>query len=109
MEQRPTILLGARGSRFKHTMNIGIRDSARAHTNLGMIELRTETPARQIDDDALDLHASHALGGIHRETDRLLRLVHINHHAALEAARALMADAKNPAMMRAPVAMSSRS
>ena len=43
----------------------------------------------------------HAFGGVHREADGGLGLVHVDDHAALDAARTLMADAEDAGAMGA--------
>ena len=63
-----------------------------------------ETPARSGDDDAVDLNAGHAFGGVDRVADGALRLVHVDDEPVLDAERALMADAEHADAMRAPVA-----
>ena len=63
--------------------------------------LRGNAAARGADDDAVDLHAGHALGGVDGEADGGLGLLHVDDLAGLHAARALVADAENAAAVRA--------
>ena len=69
--------------------------------DLGVEQLRAEPSAGRVEDDAFDLDAGHALGRVDGEPDRFLGGVHIDDGAALDAARALMPDAEDPAPMRA--------
>ena len=63
--------------------------------------LRADPAAGDVDDDALDLHAGHALGRIDRPADRAFRGFEIDDHPALQARRTLMADAEDAAAMGA--------
>ncbi len=75
---RASLLFGPRRSRLEHAMNVVIRHRLAAGADLGVIELRAEAAAAQIDDDALDLHARHAFGRVDREPDRILGLRHVD-------------------------------
>src|SRR3984885_13884410 len=56
---------------------------------------RSEPPAGHVDDDAADLDARHALSRVDSEARGMLRRMKIDHRAALDAVRALMADAEH--------------
>ena len=81
------------GGRFRQTPPV----ERHAGVEIG----RAEAAAGIGDDDALDLHAGHAFGGVDREPDGGFGLVHVDDDAALDAARPLMADAEDAGAMGA--------
>ena len=86
---------------LEHAVHFAVGDGMATDGDLGVEEVRADAAARIVDDDALHLHAGHAFGRVHRETDRALGGLHVHHGAALDAARALMTDPEDAAAMRA--------
>ena len=86
----------------KHALDVPVADRAGAQIDAGRVMLRGDAPAGQVDDDRLHLDLRHALGRVDRGTDRLLGAFEIDDRAALEAERALMADADDAGDMGAP-------
>ena len=85
-------------------MNIVFGDFAAANDAFRLKMLRGQSAARRRDNDALHLHAGHALGGVDGLPDRGVGGVHVDHEAVLHAQRALMANANDANAMRAPIA-----
>ena len=101
MQHGAPVAGAARRAGLEHAMDVGLRHGAAAERDLGVEQLRAEPAAGGVDDDAFDLDAGHALGGVDGEPDRVFGRVHVDDGAALDAARALMPDAENAAAMRA--------
>ena len=101
MQHGAPVAAAARRAGLEHAMDVGLRHGAAAERDLGVEQLRAEPAAGGVDDDAFDLDAGHPLGRVDGEPDRLFGRVHVDDGAALDAARTLMPDAKNPAAMRA--------
>ncbi len=102
MQHRLALLLRPRGAGLEHAMHIGFGNGTLADPHRRLVMLRADPAAGDVDDDALDLHAGHALGRIDRAADRPFRGFEIDDHAALQTGRTLMADAENPAAVGAP-------
>ena len=82
-------------------MDIGVAHGAAKHIDFRLEMLAGKPAAGGRDNDAFDLDTGHAFGSVDRNANRGFRLLHVDDLAALHAARALMADAENPAAMRA--------
>ena len=65
------------------------------------IDVAAETAGRNVDDQAVDREAGHALGGIDGKADDAFERVEIGDHAGLDAARTLVADADDLDIVRA--------
>jgi hypothetical protein len=77
-------------------------DRLAADADLGGVELRGQSSAGHVDDDAVDLDAGHPFGCVNGEAYRALGGVQIDDRARLHAARTLMADAQHLATVGAP-------
>ena len=97
MQHGPALTRHGGAGGFEHAVDIVVRHGLAADRHLGAVVLRRQAAARDVDDDGSDLDAGHALGRVDGETDRVLRLFHVHHGAALDAARALVADAEDAA------------
>ena len=94
--------LSVRGRRsLEDPLNVLVGDGLAAQRGAGAEARGGQAAARHIDDDPANLHARHAFGRINGEAGGVLGRVQIDHRAALDAVRALMADAEHFASMRA--------
>ena len=82
-------------------MDVVFGDGFAAQRGLGAEALRRQETARHVDDDAADLDAGHALGRVDGEARGVLGRLEIDDRAALDAVRALVADAEDLAAVRA--------
>ena len=87
---------------LKHPLDVVLGHSLAAQRNLGAATARGEAPAGHVDDDASDLDARHAFGCVDREPRGVFRRLQIDHCAALDPDRALVADAEHLAAVGAP-------
>ena len=95
--------LGVRASRsLEDPLHVLLADAFAVQRDVGAEAARGQAPARHIDDDAADLDARHALGRVNGQARGVLRRQEIDDLAALDAVRALMADAEHLASMGAP-------
>ena len=101
MQHRAALARVPAAGRFEHAMHVAVAHRLAAQRDVGVVDARAEPAAGHVDDDGLDLHPGHALGGIDREPDRLLGRLEVDDRAALHAARALVADADDAGAMRA--------
>src|SRR5271155_1394655 len=79
-----------------------VGDGLAPQSRVGAEAARAQAAARHVDDDAADLDAGHALGRVDRKTRSAFRRLQIDHRAALDAVRALMADAQHLASVGSP-------
>ena len=90
-----------RGGSFEHVVDVVFGDGLAAQLRIRAVAARREPAAGHVDDDAADLDAGHALGRVNGQAHGMLRRMKIDHRAALDAVRALMADAEHLAAVRA--------
>ena len=83
-------------------MHVLLADGFAVQRDVGAEAARGQAPARHVDDDAADLDARHALGRVNGQARGVLRRQEVDDLAALDAVRALMADAEHLASMGAP-------
>ncbi len=102
MQDRPPGLGVHGGRRFEHVVDVVLGDGLAAQLRVRAVAARGEPSAGHVDDDAADLDARHALGCVDGQAHGMLRRMKIDHRAALDAVRALMADAEHLAAMGAP-------
>ena len=91
-----------RGGSFEHVVDVVFGDGLAAQLRIRAVAARSEPPAGHVDDDAADLDAGHALGRVDGQAHGMLRRMKIDHRAALDAVRALMADAEHLAAVGSP-------
>src|ERR1700677_5097 len=101
VQDRPPGLGIQRGGGFEHVMDVMFGYGLAAQLRVRAVAARSEPPAGHVDDDAADLDARHALSRVDSEARGMLRRMKIDHRAALDAVRALMADAEHLAAVGA--------
>ena len=90
-----------RGRSFEHVVDVVFGDGLAAQLRIRAVAARSKAPAGHVDDDAADLDAGHALGRVDGQAYGMLRRMKIDDRAALDAVRALMADAEHLAAVGA--------
>src|SRR5262249_10241460 len=108
MQHCPVLVAAARRARFKNAVDIGLGYGPAGGCHLCLIKPRGEAPPPSTQHNPFDLQPRHPLSCIDGQPDGRFRGIHIYDYAALDTARALMSNPKNPAAMGAP-AQGSRS
>ena len=90
-----------RGRSFEHVVDVVFGDGLAAQLRVRAVAARSKAPAGHVDDDAADLDAGHALRRVDGQAYGMLRRMKIDHRAALDPVRALMADAEHLAAVGA--------
>ncbi len=101
VQDRPALPEVAAARRLQHAVDLARTDGA-AHRHVRLEMLRAEPSAGEVDDHRLDLDLRHPLGRMNGLADRDLGGFEIDDGAALEAGRALVADADDAREVRAP-------
>jgi hypothetical protein len=103
MQDRSSGLPVSQRRSLEHPLNVVLGDGLAAQRRAGAAATRGEAPARHVDDDAADLDPRHALGRVDGHPRGVFRRPQIDHGAALDAGRALVADAQHLASVGAAV------
>ena len=87
---------------LENPLDVVLGDGLAAQRCVRAAAARGQAAARHVDDDAADLDARHALGRVDGQPRGVFRRPQIDHRAALDAGRALVADAQHLASVGAP-------
>ena len=93
MQDRPVLTHGLLACRHQNLAQIACFHFLAAEIDARGIDIACQPSGGNIDDQAVDGKARHALGRIDRKTDHAFQRVEIGDHAGFHAARTLMADA----------------
>jgi hypothetical protein len=102
MQDRPAMFGFGRRRGGQDVVEVPLSDSLASERGVRALATRAEAPAGHVDDDAADLDPRHPLGRVDREPSGVLRRLKIDHRAAFDPARALVADAEHLASVGAP-------
>ncbi len=103
MQDRSSGLVVGERRSLENPLNVVLRHGLAAQGHIGAAAARGQAPARHIDDDPADLDPRHALGCVDSQARGVFSRAQIDHRAALDPVRTLVADAQHLASVGAPV------